>query len=226
MNKKCLLMSVMVATAIAFISCNDDNGKIDEISDPPLVTTEQPVMPADTTKAAVAQPIETASTSEEALNPAHGQPGHRCDIAVGAPLSTAPALTSKTADNANTTEGALNPAHGQPGHRCDIAVGAPLNSAPLVQAKNAAANDSSATTLFNKPVYTVDSAKGPLNPAHGQPGHRCDIAVGAPLNSAPNAEPKNQASNNALVNNQSIDSTVGAKPNSVIAEKKDSLRKQ
>lgn len=24
-----------------------------------------------------------------------------------------------------------------------------------------------------------------MNPAHGQPGHRCDIAVGAPLNSKP-----------------------------------------
>lgn len=24
-----------------------------------------------------------------------------------------------------------------------------------------------------------------INPEHGQPGHRCDIAVGAPLNSAP-----------------------------------------
>jgi hypothetical protein len=26
-----------------------------------------------------------------------------------------------------------------------------------------------------------------MNPQHGQPGHRCDIAVGAPLNSKPAA---------------------------------------
>jgi hypothetical protein len=26
---------------------------------------------------------------------------------------------------------------------------------------------------------------GALNPEHGKPGHRCDIAVGAPLNSKP-----------------------------------------
>ena len=26
----------------------------------------------------------------EGMNPAHGQPGHRCDISVGAPLSSAP----------------------------------------------------------------------------------------------------------------------------------------
>jgi len=68
-----------------------------------------------------------------ALNPPHGQPGHRCDIAVGAPLdgtSTNAAPTQINMQNeANATpatgEG-LNPPHGQPGHRCDIQVGAPL----------------------------------------------------------------------------------------------------
>lgn len=34
------------------------------------------------------------------------------------------------------------------------------------------------------PNTVLGDNKG-LNPAHGQPGHRCDIAVGAPLNSAP-----------------------------------------
>ena len=29
----------------------------------------------------------TESTETITVNPAHGQPGHRCDIAVGAPLS-------------------------------------------------------------------------------------------------------------------------------------------
>lgn len=62
----------------------------------------------------VQQPIQAAA----GLNPPHGQPGHRCDIAVGAPLGSGNLLN-------NTTAG-LNPAHGQPGHRCDIAVGAPL----------------------------------------------------------------------------------------------------
>lgn len=52
-----------------------------------------------------------------ALNPAHGAPGHRCDIAVGQPLDSKPVPQN----NAN-----INPPHGQPGHRCDIAVGAPL----------------------------------------------------------------------------------------------------
>ncbi len=76
-----------------------------------------------------------------ALNPEHGQPGHRCEIAVGAPLSSAPAknTTTQQATTSQPTSGSpssapvavekaqkLNPAHGMPGHNCAIAVGAPL----------------------------------------------------------------------------------------------------
>jgi hypothetical protein len=70
-----------------------------------------------------------------ALNPAHGQPGHRCDLAVGAPL---PATVNTTTDAVPSvmsepikpvdSKPVLNPAHGQPGHRCDLAVGAPINT--------------------------------------------------------------------------------------------------
>ncbi|TDD77398.1 hypothetical protein [Flavobacterium caseinilyticum] len=85
------------------------------------------------------------------MNPAHGQPGHRCDIAVGEPLnSPAPTNINKVAApqmitqpsqpiSANTatatpaavavtpTAEGMNPPHGQTNHRCDIAVGAPLS---------------------------------------------------------------------------------------------------
>jgi hypothetical protein len=86
----------------------------------------------------------------------------------------------------------LNPAHGQPGHRCDISVGAPL---PTGGAPTAAAAAQAATVPQPQPVQmtvppppppvmraTPSTAGKMLNPAHGQPGHRCDIAVGAPLN--------------------------------------------
>ncbi len=102
---------------------------------------------ADTTKTIpVTQPqaAAPAPTGTVALNPAHGQPGHRCDIEVGAPLNSKPAATINTNQTqpmqtlvtpspapvsapVSTGGGAKNPAHGQPGHRCDIAVGAPLN---------------------------------------------------------------------------------------------------
>lgn len=83
------------------------------------------------------------------LNPAHGQPGHRCDIPVGAPLNSpaganaasapmaAPsqmqverALPPPTAPAASSTpgqaSGKINPPHGQPGHDCAVPVGSPL----------------------------------------------------------------------------------------------------
>ena len=73
-----------------------------------------------------------------------------------------------------------NPAHGQPNHRCDIPVGAPLNSA----AQGQATNTISAPVQPTMPITAVKqvTAKG-MNPPHGENNHRCDIAVGAPLNS-------------------------------------------
>ncbi|HEX5742367.1 MAG TPA: hypothetical protein VFY09_00535 [Flavobacteriaceae bacterium] len=92
------------------------------------------------------QPVNTSTKSETvALNPPHGQPNHRCDIAVGAPLNSLPtpssllnqpqqtptnnANTSPIQSNSNNNTGvkpATNPAHGQPYHRCDLKVGDPL----------------------------------------------------------------------------------------------------
>jgi hypothetical protein len=159
-----------------------------------------------------AQPQATAAMPVNAtaagLNPPHGQPGHRCDIPDGAPLNSAPATataqpvaqatapqpitikqnapTMVPAQAAPTAKG-MNPAHGQPGHRCDIAVGAPLNSKPTVQPSTAKAVTTTPTiqpNIAQQPAVVTPVAPG-MNPQHGQPGHRCDIAVGAPLNSAP-----------------------------------------
>ena len=75
-----------------------------------------------------------------ALNPEHGQPGHRCDIAVGAPLNgqasagtpaNQPVVTttpSAAAPSNNSGTVRLNPAHGQPGHDCAVEVGKPLKN--------------------------------------------------------------------------------------------------
>jgi hypothetical protein len=77
----------------------------------------------------------------------------------------------------------MNPSHGQPGHRCDIAVGAPLNS-PVPTSKTTAPQVVSNTnvTVPSASASVTPTPKG-MNPAHGQPGHRCDIPVGSPLNS-------------------------------------------
>ena len=93
-----------------------------------------------------------------------------------------------------TSLATLNPPHGQPGHRCDIAVGAPLSSpaGTGIPAKNGAMPT---TTLQPNvsvlPAPTTTASTGStapgMNPPHGQPGHRCDIQVGAPLPAAPAA---------------------------------------
>lgn len=161
----------------------------------PVVARSLPGLPEDAPQT-ISTTAALPGTNNARLNPAHGQPGHRCDIAVGAPLDSKPLPAGTTAPQApvaatqvvpTTTTvqpvsqkvaPGMNPAHGQPNHRCDIAVGAPLNSKP---ATNSVAK-TTATTSTPAPVQKV--APG-MNPSHGQPGHRCDIAVGAPLDSKP-----------------------------------------
>jgi hypothetical protein len=79
---------------------------------------------------------------------------------------------------------ALNPPHGQPNHRCDIAVGAPLNSLPTPSSLLNSTPQTPASTTTTIPPTTNTSPTGikpKLNPAHGQPYHRCDLKVGDPL---------------------------------------------
>jgi hypothetical protein len=167
--------------------------------------------------------VPTTTASKGALNPAHGQPGHRCEIAVGAPLPSA--AINSTTPQTNTSPiiqpqnpiinntppqltvpakatARLNPAHGQPGHRCDIAVGEPLNgkatsattpvnlsttpanaSAPAPLQSNVPASIQNSPFNIAKPQTNgaIQTSNAGLNPAHGQPGHDCKIAVGKPL---------------------------------------------
>jgi len=109
------------------------------------------------------------------------------------PLTTSPTLPAGNDSAAAFKAGVtLNPQHGQPGHRCDIAVGAPLNAPAATIQPNVSATPpptSSATTNTNIDIQKVlpqaSTSGTALNPKHGEPGHRCDIAVGAPLNSKP-----------------------------------------
>ncbi len=154
-----------------------------------------------------------SGTGNVQLNPKHGEPGHRCEIAVGAPLNSTPSQvpnlqpgsvnpSAAAAQSSNSLlslpnlpapgaspsgggNGALNPKHGEPGHRCDIAVGAPLISTPSTAPGTVSAPAPSPAAVV--PAFNQGAAgNGKLNPKHGEPGHRCDIAVGAPLSSIPN----------------------------------------
>lgn len=143
------------------------------------------------------------------LNPAHGQPNHRCDIAVGAPLNspangtdTTPLpnqmqmqpkvqTVTQTAISKTVTPKGMNPPHGEKNHRCDIPVGAPLNSKPTattVTNPEVVSGEVSKNITVQPPVPALLSPSSAntetlegMNPPHGQAGHRCDVAVGAAL---------------------------------------------
>ncbi|TKC13030.1 hypothetical protein FA048_05275 [Pedobacter polaris] len=188
--------------AIGMVACNTKK------QEPAQNYTATPNGLADLQKPAVtstgAVPV---NQSNLLLNPKHGEPGHDCSIAVGAPLkagtkaNTAPAVTTptvtqvvspqptaavtstpqSTAGTVDSKGQKLNPAHGQPNHRCDIAVGAPLNSKPAQASvkPQVTVSQPTATATPQAPVLNEKGQK--LNPAHGQPGHKCAVAVGAPL---------------------------------------------
>jgi len=136
-------------------------------------------------KSNMAAPIAGTTKRNLIFNPPHGESGHTCALAVGAPLNQTAAVQPQRVNQqappapatpiVSTSGKKLNPKHGEPGHRCDIAIGAPLDSKPTQLAT---------TQPAIKQTLGIKTGKG-LNPPHGQPNHRCDLAVGAPLNSKP-----------------------------------------
>lgn len=102
-----------------------------------------------------------------------------------------PAPTTSNTAAANTN---LNPEHGKPGHRCDIAVGAPLNSKPVTPAPTTTAPQQNQPQVVSTKKTATPAG---MNPPHGEPGHRCDIAVGAPLN-PPKSTPANSKTDSTI----------------------------
>jgi len=166
------ILNVLVLTSLLFTAC-----KKEEIAEAPPAeevtaeATTDSVMPAPTPQV---QPAPTGS------------------IMTSSPQATAQSYATPAAPTVTTAKG-MNPPHGQPGHRCDIAVGAPLNSPPgkktapiagsatVTQATNVTpAMMQTADAPTTTPAAPVVTAPG-MNPPHGQPGHLCSVAVGAPL---------------------------------------------
>lgn len=160
--KKLYVLSI--ATAFALISCKDNKAEVTTADSATAVeaghTDHDGHDHGTASEAATATPIATGDAPKDGLNPPHGQPGHRCDIAVGAPLNSAPAQpqNAQAAQPANNGQGFLGQGNAQ---------AAATQAAPQQAAKPA--------------QVTAPGMQGKPNPAHGQPGHRCDIAVGQPL---------------------------------------------
>lgn len=136
---------------ITFASCT---GQQEETTDTatPAATGAQATAPAgspEPTTTVSPAPVEvqapaagTGAVSDP--NPPHGQPGHRCEIPVGASLSgtppssgpagqmpatqpiTMPQMSAQPTAGASSTPPGMNPPHGQPGHDCAVPVGSPL----------------------------------------------------------------------------------------------------
>ena len=153
------ILTLILTSAVILNACEDKKTTTEENTVTPVSDT---VKIADTTVSAVNPSAEIAPTTTVAVNNSGAKP-------------------------------ALNPAHGEPFHRCDIAVGAPIDSAPQqnpapqVVPQQSASNNNFNTTPISPSIAqpaASPQATGPkpaLNPAHGEPHHRCDLQVGAPL---------------------------------------------
>jgi hypothetical protein len=162
---------LLLFLTLIFFSCKKELETTDS-APPEVVLPAVEAIPAETNTApetTVAPPVQTQAVTVNnqvsvqqpvptklGMNPPHGQPGHRCDIPVGAPLNSPVNTPSKTgtATTQRIDPSAITPTStSQP------------NAAPAILDPNAA--------------QTI-TAPG-MNPPHGQPGHQCGIAVGAPL---------------------------------------------
>ncbi len=168
----------------------------------PGTNTVQPTT-ATTIQPTITTNMQNNAAVASGINPAHGLPGHDCSKPVGAPLTTTAtntreavkpqpinnAMATKAVANAVTASNAkgLNPAHGQPGHDCAVAVGAPLNQAKTKPVTVNNTTNTAVPAMQNVPVplntenAATSNSTAKLNPAHGQPGHNCAVAVGQPL---------------------------------------------
>jgi hypothetical protein len=151
---------ISILAIFTVVSCSPAKNDSQERSQTPVVP-----QPQEQNSSNIAEPQTPPEVTEEnnaqvTINPPHGQPGHRCDIPVGAPLNSAP---QNTTPQITTTQ--------------------PSTSVPNI------ANNPTAPTLENaqrinssQPRSTTTTQNsGRINPPHGQPGHRCDIPVGSPL---------------------------------------------
>jgi hypothetical protein len=139
--KNILLLAACIMSLSFISACNEQGVDYDTslpMAQPNVADTANTNATGQQMAPSVSVP-SNAAQNNPALNPEHGQPGHRCDIAVGAPLNSpapqaqptvGPAQPATNILTNTNTSGVvtLNPPHGQPGHDCAIPVGQPLKS--------------------------------------------------------------------------------------------------
>ena len=152
----------LVILTLALVSCQKKNETPETLS-PELASYEQ----------------KSASDSSNVTNAQNSAP-----IIMNNSAPVAPESNTVSVNQPKPTAPGMNPPHGQPNHRCDIPVGAPLNSK---KAEPITVKTTDIQTTTTAPIATPENNAGStsvaagMNPPHGQPNHRCDIPVGAPL---------------------------------------------
>lgn len=167
-NMKPVFAAISLFILALVVSCGPaKNDSAQTPQTPVLPPTQQQNSSAEAEKSATEMPevagqessTEAENNSQVTINPPHGQPGHRCDIPVGAPLNAQPANTARQTP--------VNPSV----------------TAPTTTNNPMAPTIENAQKLNSSQPRNTSSAQnsGRINPPHGQPGHRCDIPVGSPL---------------------------------------------
>lgn len=161
-------LSFIIASTVLLYSCETKKSTAQENTLTPSADTAMSVVDSSAVTdanvemaspgnavAATLPNTASAPSGKPALNPEHGKPFHRCEIAVGAPIDSAPQQSA-----------------------------APQIAAPQMQSSNQSFNTNPISTPTVAAPVAAPQASGPkpaMNPAHGLPHHRCDLQVGAPL---------------------------------------------
>lgn len=139
-------------------SCGPSKNDSQQNKQVPVVPQNQEQSSSAVTETPASQDTSEGSTQVR-LNPPHGEPGHRCEIPVGAPLNSEPRSSTP-----------------------QVTTSQPSNSSPNITNNPTAPTIENAQKLnSSQPRNTSTQNSGKINPPHGQPGHRCDIPVGSPL---------------------------------------------
>ena len=187
------IVCVLFAGLLILSSCKKESTAVSEVSDVPV--SDSVYVGNDT--AVVATP---AVVQNSAMDANGGNPNTIMRQNTGSATSQIPVGVQQVPQPAQVGKG-MNPAHGQAGHRCDIAVGASLSTpiakpAAVTKSTQAVTTSTTPTTIPNSPLsfntdgkstITTSTPTTPvvtapgMNPPHGQDGHVCAVAVGAPL---------------------------------------------
>lgn len=164
------ILPLIIAVAVVFYSCDNKESSAEEAQEITASTSNSENVPED---------VITENASAETIEVDQNVVPSTSTIATPPPVQVGNSVVKP----------AFNPEHGQPYHRCDIEVGAPLNSTPLqnpapqsVPQQKPVTNNFNTNPILPSPAPVPGTTPKPaLNPAHGQPHHRCDLQVGAPL---------------------------------------------